>query len=431
MMMPRAFVLLALLSPALMPFAPVAAAEGPALPDMSVSPGDIRFSVFGVEVAVISQEYGYVTIEATVRNSGPGTSSGANVSFFDDGRFLALVPVRANLSASGPGNETRVEFSWYIKDTATGNHTIRVEASDPAGDADPSDNAAEKDIRILGPAPTLAIKLDTASKTASVTATTPDNVTMTGSVVVDHPPGPVEITLAASTDTGWACRLNWTSIIVTDLSPHGFSLAVIVPPGTRNSQVGQLTIAALAAMDGMSTTAQTKGIVWVDPYFCVTAHPDRTGATVGPAESALFRLEMRNTGNAVDSYELEVMDLQALERKGWTARLSCNSIPKVQPDERRKFTLELVPRQDWTPYKDERVRLDVKVSSLNADDFQVDVHATISLTVEQKGFFMPSVGLIGLVALLAVIVAAVAVRVRRSRTRRKTAADWDRELGLD
>lgn len=431
MMMPRAFVLLALLSPALMPFAPVAAAEGPALPDMSVSPGDIRFSVFGEEVAVLSQEYGYVTIEATVRNSGPGTSAAANVSFFDDGRFLALVPVPANLSASGPGNETRVEFSWYIKDTATGNHTIRVEASDPAGDADPADNAAEKNIRIFGPAPTLAIKLDTAMKRVAVTATEPCNVTMTGSVVVDHPPGPVEITLAASTDTGWACRLNWTTVIVTDISHKDFSLAVVVPQGARNSEYGNLRVSATATMGELSSRAETSGIITVDPYFCLTASAEQTKATVGPAEDALFRLEMRSTGNAVDSYSIEVVDQDALERKGWTARLSCNSIPKVQPDERRKFTLELVPRQDWTPYKDGSVRVDIKITSQNAKDFQSDIHAMISLTVEQKGFFMPSVGLIGLVALLAVAAGAAAIRFRRRRKKKKTVADYNRELHLD
>ncbi len=401
------------------------------MPDLSIAPEDIRFTLQGEEMTLISQEFGYITIEVSVRNAGPGNSTGANVSFFDNGRFLALVPVRADLSASGPGNLTRVEFDWYIADTPPGNHTIRAEASDPLGDADPFDNSAVKNLTLRPRAPVLAVKLQTASQNAPVTATSPGRPTFSGSVVVDHWPGEAEVTLSAAVDIGWACTLSWTSLVVTDTSPHDFSVDVTVPPGTRNSQVGQLTIAALAAMEGMSTTAQTKGIVWVDPYFCVTARPDRTGATVGPAENALFKLELRNTGNAIDSYSVEVVDQEALERKGWTARLSDQNIPKVFPDERRTFTIEVIPYQDWTPYKDERVRLDVRVSSLNADDYNTDVHAVISLTVEQKGFFMPSVGLICLIALLAVVASALSVRFKRRRVKRKTAADWDRELGLD
>jgi hypothetical protein len=403
----------------------------PAVPDLSIAPESIRFTHQGSEMPLISQELVYITIEVAVRNAGPGNSSGANVSFFDNGRFLALVPAGGDLSISAPGNETSVLFDWYIADTEPGNHTIRVEVSDPAGDADPTDNSAVKNLTLRPRAPVIAVKLHTASQNAPVTAASPARPTFSGSVVVDHWPGEAEVKLSAAVDIGWACALNWTSLIVTDTSPHDFSVDVTVPPGTRNSQFGQLTISARAAMDGMSATAQTKGIVVVEPYFCVTAMADRNTVVVEPDEPAVFRLGLVNTGNAVDSYSVEVLGQEALERKGWTARLSNQNIPKVFPDGRKTFTIELVPHEDWTPYKDEDIRFDVKVSSLNADKYNVDVHAVISLTVEQRGFYMPAVGLICLAALMAVIVAAVALRARRRRARRKTAADWDRELGLE
>ena len=420
---------LLLLLPAVLPFGP--AEEPPALPDLSVGPGDIRFSVLGEEVSRFSQEYGFVTIGVTVHNAGPGTSAAANVSFFDNGRFLALVPVSGNLTASGPGNATQAEFTWYIKDTPTGNHTIRIEVADPAGDANPTDNTVEQAIVIHGRVPVIAVKLNTAATRASVTATSAGIVMFTGGIAVDHNAGPVEISLGASVSLGWDCRLNWTSLVVSDYSQQDFCLTVTIPPAARNSQFGNVRVSARATADGMSATAETQAIISVDPYFCLTAAPAAAKVTVAPSENAHFKLELRNTGNAVDSFSIEVANAAALADKGWLARLSAAQLSKVSPDSKKTITVEMVPNEDWTPYVDKSARIEVRITSLNSRVFGPEVNATVLLSVEQKGFFMPSVGLIGLIALLAVFVSAVALRFKRRCVKKKTVADFNRELGLD
>jgi hypothetical protein len=431
-MTPRVLPVAAVLLLLLPPFLPFGPGEGPpALPDLSVRPGDIHFSVFGEDVEIVSQEYRFLTIGVFVHNAGPGTSTTANVTFFDNGRPLALVPITGNLTASGPGNETYVEFTWYIRDTPTGNHTIRLEVADPAGDANPADNAAEQTIVIHGRVPVISVKFNTASKRASVTATSAGIVAFTGSIEVDHTSGPADITLDANVDVGWSCKLNWTSLVMTDYSPHDFCLTVTIPPAARNSQFGNIRVSARATVDELSSTAETRAIISVDPYFCLTAAPAAAKVAVAPSENALFKLELRNTGNAVDSFSIDVVNAAALADQGWQARLSAAQLNRVSPDSKKTISIEMVPTEDWTPYIDKSACVEVVITSLNSRDFGPGVNTTVLLSVVQKGFFMPSVGLIGLVALLAVIVGAVAIRAHRRRKKRKTVADYNRELHLD
>ena len=431
-MMPKALLLvtcLALSIPAVFPIA--SGAEPAALPDLSITPGDIRFSVFGEEIDYASQEFGYITIGATFRNAGPGASTAQNVTFLDNGRFLALVPAGGNLSASGTGNETHVEFMWYIADTPTGIHTIRVEASDPLGDADPSDNAAGVNITVYGEPPVIAVKFDTASKHAPVTATLPGIVTFTGSIVVDHPAGPVNVSLEASVDKGWPCNLNVTSLVMTDYHEHPFCVTVTVPPATKNSEVGILLVKARAEADLMSGTAETKAIIMVDPYFCLTASAARSRATAGPGENSIFEITFSNAGNSVDSYSINITNGADLKQKGWTFILNPASAGKVSPGAAKLLVVQVQPPVDWVPYKDEVTKITVKIASLNSRDFGPEVNATVSLTVGQKGFYLPSVCLTGLIVLLAVLVSAAVAYSLRRRKKKKTVADYNRELHLD
>jgi len=430
-MTPKALLLvtcLALSIPAVFPIA--SGAEPAALPDLSITPGDIHFSVFGEEIDYASQEFGYLTIGATFRNAGPGASTAQNVTFFDNGRFLALVPAGGNLSASGPGNGTHVEFIWYIADTPTGIHTIRVEVSDPLGDADPSDNAAAVNITVYGEPPVIAVKFDTASKHAPVTATSPGIVTFTGSIVVDHPAGPANVSLEASVDTGWPCSLDVTSLVMTDYHEHPFCVTVTVPPATKTSEYGDLLVKARAEADLMSGTAETKAIIFVDPYFCLTASAARSRATAGPGENSIFEITLQNTGNSVDSYSVNVTNGGGLVQKGWTVTLNPVQASRLNPGATRLLVVQARPPVDWAPYKDEVTKITVKIASLNSRDFGPEVNATVPLTVEQKGFYVPSVCLTGLAVLLAVLVSA-AVAYSRRRRKKKTIADYNRELHLD
>jgi hypothetical protein len=400
------------------------------LPDLHITPENIVFQAGGRDVSFITLELDYLNIGVYIVNAGPAVSRSANVSFSDNGRWLGVIPVNGNITATEPDNWAYAEFTWNLGYVEAGNHTIRVSTIDARGDANLADNAAEVNITVHGRAPVVAVKFDTANRNAKVTATSPGSVTFSGSLVLDFQNGPVDVTLHASTRAGWPCSLNVSTLSIADYHEHPFSVTVTVPAATLNSNYTTLEVEARATADGVSTMGHSQAIIAVEPYFCLTIAAKDSGVSASPGQAARFDLTLTNTGNAVDSFCITVTNLIELREEGWTVDLGDAAINKVSPGSNRTFTVTLSPIEDWVPYKNDVIHVRLNVGSLNSKDFGAEVNATVLLTVEQKGFFMPSVGVNSLIILLAVLVSGTVAYSLRRRKRKKTAADYDRELNL-
>ena len=269
----------------------------------------------------------------------------------------------------------------------------------------------------VNPVPVLAIRLDAADQCARVTESAPGIVTFTGQASIDKlPVESCTVYLNSSTDTGWAALVSPTMTTFTSTSPQSFTCTVIVPPGTDNSEYGNLLIRGRAVAEGLQSTAETRGMIAVDPYFRCNLSTATPYIEIAPGEQAFITIRLTNTGNAIDSFELEISNLRDLAKKRWTIVFSAGTLPKVAPAEYKPFRMTAQSPRDKTLWTSEPTVIVIKTTSQNAKDFQQVVTATLQLTVMVRGSYLPNLDC-GILALV-LAVGAVYWTVRLARRRR-------------
>jgi len=276
----------------------------------------------------------------------------------------------------------------------------------------------------VNPVPVLAVKLDSANQYARVTESAPGIVTFTGQASIDKlPMESCVVYLNSSTDTGWASQVSPLRTTFTNTTPQSFTCTVLVPPGTANSEYGNLFIRGRAVAEGMQSIAETRGIIAVEPFFRCKLTSTPPCQEIAPGEQAFFTICVTNTGNAIDSFELEIANLRDLSEKRWTVVLCAGTLPKVAPAEYKPFRVTAQSPRDETFWTSEPTIIVIKTTSQNAKDFQQVVSATCQLTVHVRGTYLPSLDPVVLLMVLAFAAAYLAVRPERmpgGRRRRDT-----------
>ena len=157
------------------------------------------------------------------------------------------------------------------------------------------------------PMAVLAIKLLDAEQQANITEREQCIVHFEGQVSVDKLP--VErgvVFLWACTDIGWPLRIYPALLYFTSTMPQNFGVTVTVPQGTLGNVTGTVTVKGKTHLDGREMLGETKGTVTIAPYFGVRLEPRTPVSVSGPGDGTSVELRIRNTGNADDSYELEL-----------------------------------------------------------------------------------------------------------------------------
>ncbi len=255
------------------------------------------------------------------------------------------------------------------------------------------------------PTPVLAIRLDAPGQSARVTEGEIGIVTFTGRMSIDKLP--VEycvVTLNASTDTGWVSLVSPTTAVFTNTTPQPFTCIVIVPQGTPNNLSGNIFILGRAVAGGLWSTAGTRGIVSVEPYFRVDVYAKQPVLEISPGGQAFFTYFVRNDGNGIDSFSKEVSNLKELADRGWTAVMCACMFTKVPPGEYKPDRLTLASPRDEPFMADYSISIIVKVTSCKAPDFSLVVSDYVVLTVHVKGDRLP--GLSPCLLILALSLAA-------------------------
>ena len=243
----------------------------------------------------------------------------------------------------------------------------------------------------VNPVPVLALKLDSANQNARVTESVPGMVTFTGQASIDKLP--VErciVKLDSSTDTGWVSLVSPLLVVFTSTTPQPFTCTVIVPPGTANSLYGHLVINGRAVAGGMQSTATTKGIISVDPYFRVELYSKKPIIEILPGEQAFITYWARNDGNAIDSFEVEISNLREIAARHWTVVLCGCGFPKIQPGESSPDRITAASPRDEQFKGDYYMNIVVKATSQNAKDFQQVVSQNLTLTIHVRSIMLPS-----------------------------------------
>ena len=266
----------------------------------------------------------------------------------------------------------------------------------------------------VNPVPALQISLDTAQLEAKVSESAQGTAPFTGSVKLDKlPVERVTVDLTATTDTGWAAAITPSTMIFTSTQPQPFSVTVIVPQATPATTVGSLKIDGRAVGGGLQDTSTTTGQIVVAPYFRLQIESDSPYRELAPGTQTFYSFKVWNQGNAIDSFELEVVNLKDIVAKGWTVTLSTTQIAKVSPGEYRVVKITAQSPRTATVWKNEPTMINIRATSLNARETnQLVVTQTYPLyAYEHGGPYLPGFNPLFLMAALAI----GAVLVKRKR----------------
>ncbi|MEM2977106.1 MAG: choice-of-anchor T family protein [Thermoplasmata archaeon] len=387
----------------------------PPLPDIYLSDDDITITTLWGDSAPECILPDYLHVCATVHNRGPGEASSVNVSIYVDGRLVCILPLAGTLAADEPFNSGHVEYIWDATSLSFGEHTLRVEAGAPCGDANPGDNGASRGL-MVGWAPALLIRTDETTRTANSTPDGGEIVRFTGSVsVYDDSGGPVEVTLDASTDRGWDADILPRNMVFTNSSPQAFVATVLVPPGAGEPGITTLTINGMAFNGYFLDLASTMASIVIQPYCCFTVEPVRDWYPVGPGGVAGLEIAVTNTGNSIDSFRISIENQKELGRRGWEFIMERTTLARLSPGSKSSATLYIrAPAAGGG-----RAEIRLNVSSLNAENMHSPVSEVRTVTVEaRKGEPQPVITLENAAAvLLLVFWVAVVVDLLRWRKR--------------
>lgn len=264
----------------------------------------------------------------------------------------------------------------------------------------------------VNPVPALTISLDPSSQEAKVSESAQGAVQFTGSVKVDKlPVERISVVLTSSVDAGWPSQCSPSMMVITDVSAHSFSVTTIVPQATPSNIIGNLKVDAKGQGGGFVCTGAAQVIITVKPYYRVMMESDMPYREISPGTQAFYSFKIWNVGNAIDSYEMEIVNLKDLVNKKWTCTLSATQVAKINPNEYKTVRLTAQSPRDWTIWKSEPTMINVKSSSLNAKEEQAVITQSFQLYAYEKGFYIPGFDPIFLIAAMAM--GAVILKKRR------------------
>lgn len=271
----------------------------------------------------------------------------------------------------------------------------------------------EKTSASPNPVPALTVKLDPPQQEATVSESVKGSAQFTGSVKVDKlPVERIVVGITSSVDAGWQSSCSPSSIVITDTNEHTFGVTVVVPENQPAGVVGGLKVEAQGRGGGFVVTQQSTVIITVKPYYRLMIESDVPYREISPGSQAFFSFKVWNVGNAVDSFELEIVNLKDLVNDHWTVTLSTTQVAKVPLGEYRTVRITAQSPRDWTIWKSKPSVVNVKATSLNAKETQSIITGNFPMYAYEKGFYIPGFDPMFLLVALGICAVFVA-RIKR------------------
>lgn len=267
--------------------------------------------------------------------------------------------------------------------------------------------------------PTFYLSMDAGEQNARTAGGAATTVMFSGKMGIDKMPYErCVVTLAASTDTGWATRVTPTVAVFTNTTPKSFNCTVAVPAGTLH-QTANLVIKGHANAGGWKYNSETKGIVWVLPYFRLWLSTDRPFSSIVQGGQSAFTITACNGGNRIDSFEMEIVNLGELEDNGWAVNLSADTLPNLQPGENRSVRLTAVSPWDDRSIADKLVTILINASSRNAQNRTPALSQSFPFTIQVRSVWLPSLSPYLVIMSLSMVAAYLATAPGRDQQRRR------------
>jgi hypothetical protein len=295
---------------------------------------------------------------------------------------------------------------------ACGNYTFTAGAA-PGPGASPN------------PIPAMTLTLYPSGKMAYPTIVAPGVAIVEGALTMDKIPGErLVASLTSTVDVGWAVACSPPFLLFSNNKVSFFTATVVVPKGTSVSQVGTLTIHAEATSQSFRLRTMSQMLVTVAPYYYFYVNSPMPYRETAPAKPVIFDVQIDNWGNAEDSYDIAVQNIDELADKGWTVAFSTSTAARVSSMHARVVRMSVQPAFSSTLYKAVGTPIDVIATSQGSRDGEPDnpKTAVLQFIVYERGTYIDpgAAGSAGLsIMLISLVVFPLLVRVRRLRKRHK------------
>jgi len=265
----------------------------------------------------------------------------------------------------------------------------------------------------INPQPAMTLSLSPNIQDVIVTESLKGTLSFDGKVKVDKlPVERIVVTLTPSVDQGWPCSCSPSTIVITDTADHTFGVSVVVPENWLSANSGTLKIDASGRGGGFVVTANSQAIINVKPFYRVMIESDTPYREISPGSQAFFSFKVWNYGNAVDTFELEIVNLKDLVNDHWTVTLSTTQVPRIPVAEYRVVKITAQSPRDWTIWKSKPSIVTVRAISVNARDASLVVNQAFPMYAYEKGFYIPGFDPMFLVLAMGICAVFVA-RIKR------------------
>lgn len=232
----------------------------------------------------------------------------------------------------------------------------------------------------LGPAIYIST-LNPSNAHVSVTADSVGHVTFHANVTVDKPPliGTVMVNLDGKTNTGWTTVVSPQSIPFTSSSTVEITISVVVPQATPIDEIGRTEVHGLATYPGGSKSATSTGTIVVDQYFgCALNATPR----LGTGNPQVFKIEVFNKGNGLDSFSLSVLAREALSQAGLSFYFYAITTEKIPMDENQTVKIRVSYDANAAPGKKDFYVRAISDGSKNVGNDSVFIDCLLTIDVQ-------------------------------------------------
>jgi len=273
------------------------------------------------------------------------------------------------------------------------------------------------------PLPAMAVALSPTGVMAYPTESVIGVARISGTVMMDKVPGErIVVTVSGVVDIGWAVTVSPSQLVFYNNKIDTFEVTVVCWQGTPARSAGVLTIEAMGSGLGFAIQAMSQAMVIIAPYYRLFLDSPMGFKEITPARSLTFELEVLNWGNAEDSFDIWVGNMEELANKGWTVSFSTTTAARVGPGQSKYIKMFVQPAFSSTPYKAEGTSILVNGISQNGREAGNTEQKMYQFVVYERGTYIDVQVYFGL-SLLIVILVPVAFVARyfilRRRARRQ------------
>lgn len=276
---------------------------------------------------------------------------------------------------------------------------------------------------VVGPTvlPIATIGLDQSFQTAEVHPGALGTVEFTGTVSCVLNSATSAIVSLSATDTWNSATITPSALPFSNDDPgqKTFRVSVKAPLYTSRNIVGKVTVTGQVVMypttlyGTVSPSDGVEGRIDIQPFYKFQLSAPKKYQEVGPGQSMVYNIRIKNQGNIRDTFEIDVKNEKELTKDGFVITLSDR---RVDVDEIQETEIKLTVNTpvEWNIWKNKVTGIQVSVVSVvSRDETGDDIEQLEFFKVRERGFSTP--GFDPILLIIAFVGIAVIVKTRTSK----------------